>query len=246
MARGGRWLAVCLMCCVAVLVELPSATSADPACTDTWTGDASDGLWQSAANWSTESTPSSSDVACIGSGVTVHVTGGANQAAVLKDEGTLDISGGSFELASSTEASSVESLTLGGGTLTGAGTLDVSGSLSWMGGTMSGSGATVLESGATGSINPGSGSSVGLTERTLTNHGSLTWSTGSVEGRSDAEIDNSGTFEADADVSAGSYPYYGLLNRDGSDVWLHNTGTIKKAAGSEFTRSSFRSITKEP
>ncbi len=75
-------------------------------------------------------------------------------------------------LLSSTEASSAESLTLSGGTLTGAGTLDVSESLSWMGGTMSGSGATVLESGSTGSINPGSGGSAALTERTLTNRGS--------------------------------------------------------------------------
>jgi len=72
--RGGRLTAVCLACSVVGLAALPAATSADPSCTDTWTGDAGDGLWQTAGNWSTESAPSSSDVACIGSGVTVHIT----------------------------------------------------------------------------------------------------------------------------------------------------------------------------
>jgi YD repeat-containing protein len=221
------------------LVALPAATSADPTCTDTWTGGASDGLWQSAGNWST-GVPSSSDVACIGSGVSVQVSGGTNQVGSVQDEGALTISGGSLELTDASNASSVTSLELQGGSLTGAGTLDVSEGLSWTGGTMSGSGSTVLESGSTSSINPGSGSSVALTERTLTNHGTLTWSTGSVEGRSDAEIDNSGTLVANAQVSAGSYPYYGLLNKDGSDVWLESTGTVKKEAGSEFTQIQFQ------
>ena len=100
---------------------------------------------------------------------------------------------------------------------------------------MSGSGATVLESGATGSINPGSGSSVALTERELVNHGTMTWSSGSVEGRSNAELDNSGTFVANASVSAGEWTGRGLLNSDGSNVWLHNTGIVKKTEHGEFT-----------
>jgi len=234
--RGGRLTAVCLACSVVGLAALPAATSADPSCTDTWTGDAGDGLWQTAGNWSTESAPSSSDVACIGSGVTVHITEGTNQAALLKDEGTLEISGGSLELASATEASSVESLTLSGGTLTGAGELDVAGSLSWTGGSMTGSGKTVLEAGVAGSIDPGVGNAVALTERELVNKGTLTWSSGSVEGRSDAEIDNSGTFVANASVPVYEWWEHGLLNEDGSNVWLHNTGTVKKTANSEYTQ----------
>ena len=236
MVSGVRWLAVCLVCCVAGLVALQAATWADPTCTDTWTGVAGDGLWQSAGNWSTESVPSSSDVACIGSGVTVHVTGGTNQAGVLTDEGTLVVSGGSLELASSTEASSVESLTLDGGTLTGANEIDVSGSLSWTAGSMSGSGKTVLESGATGSIDPGVGNAVALTERELVNEGTLAWSTGSVEGRSDAELDNKAMFVANASVPVSEWSTHGLLNKDGSNVWLDNTGTVKKTENSEYTQ----------
>ena len=222
------------------LVVLPASTIADPSCTDTWTGGAGTEVWQTAANWSTGSVPGSGDIACVGSGVTVQVTGGSNQAASLQDEGGLDISGGSLELTSSSEASSTASLTVSGGTLTGAAELDVSGSFSWTGGAMTGTGKTVLEAGATGSIDPGSGSAVSLSGRDLVNRGTLTWSSGSVEGRDSAEIDNSGTLEADADASGGEWSERGLLNSDGSDVWLYNTGVVKKAAGSVFTQIQFQ------
>jgi RHS repeat-associated protein len=236
----GRYAAVGVLVVGMAFAALPGSTSADPSCTDTWTGTAGDASWQTAENWSTDSVPGSGDVACIGLGTTVHVTGGANQAAVLKDEGTLEISGGSLELVSSTEVSSVESLMLSGGTLTGAGALDVSGTLSWTGGTMSGSGKTVLESGTTGTINPGSGSAVGLTERELTNAGTLTLSSGSVEGRSNAEIDNSGTLIVNSEAPGYEWWEHGLLNSDGSNVWLDNTGTVKKASGGEFSQIQFQ------
>src|ERR1700691_1840844 len=222
------------------LAVVPASTIADPSCTDTWTGGAGTELWQTPANWSTGSAPGSSDIACIGSGVTVQVTAGTNQAGSLQDEGSLAVSGGSLELAGSSEASSVASLTLSGGLLTGAAELQVSGSFAWTGGTMSGSGSTVLGSSATGSIDPGSGAAVALTERTLSNHGDLTWSTGSVEGRDSAEIDNSGTLDANADASGGEWWEHGLLKSDGSDVWLYNTGTIKKSSGSLFTQIQFQ------
>jgi len=50
--------------------------------------------------------------------------------------------------------------------------------------------------------------------------GTLTWSSGSVEGRSDAEIDNSGTFVANASVPSMNGGARSL-NEDGSNVWLH-------------------------
>jgi len=236
-ASGVGLLTVVLL---GMLILVPGRTAADPTCTDSWTGAAGDGLWRTAENWSTSAVPDSSDVVCIGSGVTVRVTGGADQAGVLSDEGILEISGGSLELASSTEVSRVESLTLSSGTLTGADTLEVSGSLSWTGGSMTGAGATTLEPDATGSIDPAAEGSVALTERKLINEGALTWSSGSVEGRSDAEIDNSGTFEANADEAPWELSYRGLVNGDGSDVWFENTGTLKKSVGSEYTGIQFQ------
>ena len=124
----GWYVAVGVVAAVVGLAVLPSVTSADPTCTVTWTGDAGDGLWQTAENWSTDSVPGSSDVACIGSGATVHVTGGSNQVGTVLDEGTLDISGGSLELTGS-ELSTAVTVALSSGSLTGAGELDVSGSI---------------------------------------------------------------------------------------------------------------------
>ena len=105
---------------------------------------------------------------------------------------------------------------------------------------MTGSGKTVLDSGATGSIDPGSGSAVALTERELVNEGTLTWSSGSVEGRSNAEIDNSGTLIVNAQAPGYEWWEHGLLNEDDSNVWVHNAGTIKKTAGGEFTQIQFQ------
>ncbi len=239
--------AVRVLGCFATLLlttlALTSANAwAEPLCTDTWTGPG-EGTWQTAADWSAEHVPTSSDVACIGSGKTVKVTTGTDQSGVVQGEGALAISGGSLELTNSLaeEASRIHSLMLEGGTLTGAATLNVSAAFSWTGGTMSGAGSTVLESGVTsGSINPGVGNVVSLTKRTLTNNGTLTWSTGSVEGRSNAEIDNGGTLNANADVSGAFWSSHGLLNSDGSNVWLENTGTVRKTAGTEFTQIQFQ------
>ncbi len=231
-------MACLLALAITVMVALPAATSADSSCTDTWTGDAGDGVWQSAENWSSGSVPDVGDIACIEAGTTVHVTGASNVVGVLEDHGGLVLSGGSLEIASTSEASSVASLSVEGGTLTGAGSLDVSGSFVWSGGTLSGSGETVLGSGVSGSI--AAGGAVALTERKLVNEGSLTWSSGSVEGRSNAEIDNSGTFEVNADVPAWEISSSGLLNMDGSDVWIHNTGTVKKSSGSQYTQIGFQ------
>jgi antigen 43 len=161
-ARSRRLLLGLLACAVAfVLALIPSTTLADPSCTDSWTGAASDGLWQTAGNWSTEAVPSSSDVACIGPGTTVHLTGGVNHASVLlDDEGTLQISGGSLELTSTGAPSAVGTLALSGGSLSGPAAVDVVNSLNWTGGMMTGSGSTSLLAPATGTIDPGSESSL--------------------------------------------------------------------------------------
>src|ERR1700735_3644247 len=147
-SAGGQPGAVAAVGVARGLVGCPAVAAAEPACTDTWTGGAGNGLWQSAGNWSTASVPSSSDVACIGSGTTVQVTTSSDHAGVLEDSGSLTISGGSLELTSSSTASSVASLSMQGGALTGAGSLHVSSSLSWTKAvTMSGTGSTVLQSG---------------------------------------------------------------------------------------------------
>ncbi len=235
-ARLGGRLAIFMVAVLALW--LPASTSADGGCTATWTGDAGDGSWQSPGNWSTDAEPGSSDVVCVGAGATVTVTGTA-QASVLKVEGALVVASGVLRVGGS-EASSVHELTVSGGELTGVGTLDVSGSLSWTAGSMSGSGETVLEAGGVGLIDPGSGNAVSLSERDLVNRGTLTWGSGSVYGSDSAEIDNAGTLDADSQVSASGWESHGLIDSDGSAVWLDNTGVVKKAAGDEYTTIQFQ------
>jgi RHS repeat-associated protein len=205
---------------------LPVVASAAE-CTDTWIGPA-EGTWQTAVNWSALHVPTSSDVACIGSGKKVKVTEGTNQVAVVQGEGTLAISGGSLELtrSPSEEVSNVTFLTVSGGTLTGVGKLNISGSLTWTGGTMSGTGSTVVSSGATGSISGG----VTQTERTLVNNGTLTFSANFITMRSGATLENAGTFNANSE-GAGIGP-----EGTGTAPKIINTGTFQKTQGTGETK----------
>jgi hypothetical protein len=109
-----------------VLVFSTASASAEPVCTDTWTGP-SEAEWTIAGDWSTGKVPTSSDDACIGSGKTVEVTGSVNQTGVVQDAGMLVIRG-TLEVANTLEASSIASLSIKGGKLTGAGEVQVTGS----------------------------------------------------------------------------------------------------------------------
>jgi PKD repeat protein len=201
-------------------------------CTDTWTGEAGGDSWETAGNWSAEAVPTSDDVACIGSGTTVHVTAGDNTAGRLKDEGSLVVSGGTLEVANATTPSSVASLTVGGGTLTGAAEVDVSEALTWTEGTMSGSGKTVLEPGVSSKINPFTW--VTLSERELVNQGILSWESGAIVTSAGAEISNEATFYADDDGPHCTYGCDGTgISVESGSVSFENTasGKITKEAG---------------
>lgn len=205
------------------LVVAPAGASAESICTDTRTGP-SEGEWQVASDWSTGKVPSSSDVACVGSGKTVKVTTGSDVAGVLQGEGSVTVSGGSLELTNTLEGSTIYTLRLTGGTLTGAGTLKVSGSLSWTSGTMSGSGSTVLSSSTTGTKEEST--EVFLAQRMLVNEGTFTLSKGIIKMREGAELKNTGTFIANA---AGTV----LSAGTGAAPLFLNTGTLRKTSSGE-------------
>ncbi len=219
-----------------MFVGLSGVAGAEPTCTDTWTGGAGDGLWQSAGNWSTASVPSSSDVACIGSGTTVQVTTGSARAGVLEAGGSLTISGGSLELASSSTPSSVASLSLQGGALMGTGSLHVSGSLSWTkAATMSGTGSTVLQSGAAGTIELAAGERATLEGRALVNEGTLTFATGTIAMSAGARIASSGTFKANSQTTSYGSQIEIPSGSGGVAPSFVNTGTFEKTAGTGTT-----------
>ena len=230
--RLGRSIGLLIVLLVAVMVLAPAGASAEPLCTDTWTGPA-EGTWQTAANWSTGKVPSSTDVACIEAGKTVKVTEGANQTGVVQGEGTLVISGGSLEVTNALEASSIHSLTQSGGTLKGSGEVDVTGSFSGgNSGYLEGAGSTVIKPGASGSIV--NESFLYLAKRTLVNEGSLTIPLkAGIVGKEGATIVNRGTFTVNGQGEA-----QGLFVESGGAT-LTNTGTLQKTEGTGTTPIRF-------
>ncbi|MGH2853538.1 MAG: DUF6531 domain-containing protein [Solirubrobacteraceae bacterium] len=212
---------------LAVLAVVPAGASAEPLCTDNWTGP-SEGAWQTASNWSTGKAPGSSDVVCIEAGRTVKVTGGTNQAGVLEDKGTVVIAGATLELVSALEVSRANVLTMEyGAVLTGAATLDVASSLSWsVESTMSGSGLTVIQSGASASIT----AHAKLVGRTLVNEGTLALEEETLTLSECARVENKGTFDANTQST------FGIDAGDTSSVRFVNSGTFQKTGGIGETR----------
>jgi RHS repeat-associated protein len=221
LSRKAVWLAG-LAALALMVLALPAMASA-AVCTDTYKGPA-EGLWQTAANWSAEHVPTSSDVACVGASETVKVTEGSNQAGVVQVEGTLVVSNGTLEVTNALEASTISRLTVNGGTLTGASTLNVSTSFLWEGGTMSGSGSTVLESGVSGTIEAGFDH---ISERSWVNNGTLAYKKGLIEAEKGAKITNSGTIKANSEWGTVLF----RIGSEGGSGSLVNTGTFEKTEG---------------
>ena len=108
--------------------ETPTPPTGGPSggpCDDTWTGGAGDGLWETGANWTTDSKPGPHDHACILTESTVTVTADANQVGWVTDQGTLVIVNHASLSINGPPISTFVNLTLSGGTLTGAGEVDV-------------------------------------------------------------------------------------------------------------------------
>ncbi len=201
-------------------MAVPELAAAESLCTDRW--EASEGTWQTAADWSEGRVPGSGDAACIGSGKAVRVIEGVNHAGVVQGEGTLLLAHGSLEVSNALEVSSLHGLSLSGGILTGAGTVDVSGSLTWEGGEMEGSGSTVIEAGATASL-----SNVYIEgSRVVVNEGTATYESNTFTMSESGVFENVGTFKANAESSPPAFRVQSGAPK------IVNTGLFEKTAGS--------------
>ncbi len=219
----GRNVGLLAVLLVGLFALVPAGASAEPLCTDTWTGPA-EGEWEANAYWSKGEVPSSSDVACIGTGKTAVIKAGHPLAGILEDKGSLVLSGGSLELtgALTEEPSSIASLTMSGGKLQGADQVDITGSFSgsnYSG--LDGSGAVVIESGATGTI---SSSTLDMEGATLKNEGTLTIKGGGYINGEHSILNNSGTLIVNTEEIR--------LQPSSSEATLVNTGTLEKTEGS--------------
>ncbi len=173
-------------------------------CTDTWVG-SSEGSWEEGSNWSSGSPPGAAAIACVGPGINVEFDEEAAQVGVLHDGGELDMLSGTLELIGGAEASSVGTLRLAqdAPTLTGAGSIYVTGRLEWRYGTMRGGGRTVIAPGASGVIEEGF-TPAQLIRRELVNEGTLALPAGLLEMSDGALLENKGTLEVNSQACAGA------------------------------------------
>jgi phage baseplate assembly protein gpV len=205
--------------------------------TNNWTGGAGDNKWASKGNWSLGRVPISSDSVCIASSfsastITISSLASVNQiisalsgaASILFTGGPLTISGSADFYADTNmqsgvltlnDFSNMETFELSGGTLTGAGTLFVSGLLTWSGGAMCSNYSTSAKACAAPTQGPS----------TTDANGGLALPSGSVtlNGRL---LNNAGT----ATVS-------------GESITLLNSATIRNRTGATWNQTSNANIT---
>jgi hypothetical protein len=140
--------------------------------------------------------------------------------------GTLSITGGTASLPTGASAS-VQNLALSSGALNGAGSLTVTGQLSWTGGTMSGTGQTV----AKGSLAVvATGAYPTLDGRTLDNQGSATCTIANYQ----FYLQNGATVINEA-AATWDFQTNGNLSLGGGTATFTNHGLLKKSAGTGTT-----------
>ncbi len=159
------------------LLFAPSAEAA-PDCTKEFVA----GAWTSASSWAPNGVPAATDVVCIPAGRTATFASGGASVKGLAGAGGLTISGGTLSV---TGDASIQTLAIASGTLGGTGTIDVTGTLTWSGGTMSDAGTTRIAAGAT-LVSEGTSTVFLASGRRIEN-------AGTVDLRSDRTISGSGT-----------------------------------------------------
>ncbi len=160
-----------------------------------------------------------------GSG-TIQVGGGTvllQAGSSFTPTGPTQISGGTLDVATGANAT-VQAIAMSSGVQQGTGTLTINGRLDWTAGTFSGTGLTD----ANGDASISGANLKDLSSRTLRLDGNSSWSgTGSLRMGSAAQINNTGTWDIQSDVSTGTL--------GGAAPSITNTGTIRKTAGAGTT-----------
>ncbi len=131
----------------------------------------------------------------------------------------LEFSGGTFSLEAGVDMTVPGTVSITGGTLTGAGDRTVEGLLTWSGGTMSGTGKTIADGGM---LMSGPGSVV-LDGRTIDNSGTAIWDPPIFFAGNGAVFNNTGIIDIIGD--AGGQAFITTVST------LNNTGTLRKSGG---------------
>ena len=190
--------------------------------------------WSNALNWTGNATPTANDHACIGVlGTTdpVLVDTSVTVKSVRSSQPVNVNSSLSVTATGIDEESTFTDMRVTG-TLAGAGTAIVTGTLDWAGGAMQDGGTT--RSTGTMIMDPGNyGYLILQTGRRLETTGTGAWRAGYVSGSVDVVWEQSGTFDLRGET--GSM----FLAASGNYAKLHNTGTLVKSAGSGATHMAF-------
>jgi hypothetical protein len=217
----------------AVLAALGPARAAPV----TWVGPGLS-FWDLAANWS-PGLPGAADDVLLGAFDTEFRTGNVTVLS-FTGSGQLRVSGGVLQ---NSQASSIGSLLLSGGSLGGTGGLAVAGASSWTGGTLFGTGSTSFAS----SLAITGAAGKGITGGRTVNAGNTTWGGNTGNGNNAITFANSSIFnntgsftDANAFAStmsgAGSFNNAGVFTKQSNTVTtlasvFNNTGTVEVAAG---------------
>ena len=195
-------------------------------------------FWDLAANWN-PGLPTAADDVLLGAANTEFRTGNVT---VLSFTGTgqLRVSGGILQ---NTQAASIGSLLLSGGSLGGTGSLGVAGASTWTGGQLFGTGTTTF--GDALSISGAAGKSI--TGGRTVNAGNTSWSGNTASGNNAITFANSSIFNntgsftdsnafASTMSGAGTFNNGGTFNKQANTVTtigsvFNNTGTVNVNAG---------------
>lgn len=152
--------------------------------------------------------------------VTVEGTSGTSAQVTVSSSGSMSVVSGSMV---------VSNLSLLGGLLTGAGSLEVSGAFNWEGtSTISGSGSLILGAKSEGLIHEYNESreSLILEEHTLINKGEVDFVDGTLYMSHGARLENAGTFDANSE------PHHIAIQKlGGATPLIVNVGVVTKTAG---------------
>ncbi|WP_457422988.1 beta strand repeat-containing protein [Roseateles sp. P5_E7] len=194
--------------------------------TFTFSSNVPNATWDLAGNWSPRFLPGVSDIAKLGAhDVTVRSAVDLSISS-FTGTGTLGVTGSSLSFAA---ASTIGTLNVSGGTLTGAGTLAVANASSWTGGTMSGTGSTTFSGELAIGALTGSTTQT-LVQRSLILDGGSKWAE-----RSTITLSNGATLTNNAGHTFDDQGYATKsITSSGAGNSFVNAGTYKKS-GAGFT-----------
>jgi uncharacterized repeat protein (TIGR01451 family) len=204
-------------------------------------------LWEDPANWDTNALPVATSRACIGSVFNVMLTSGAHTVDQFQSDGPLTLSGGSLTITGVSGGSLVNNtFTQSGGTLDGAGALNLIGLFTWSGGIQQGTGPTISNGGADITNLPVLRTRAMTFGANSTLHGSINHGQGAVinipTGANFTLFGPGSSFNFTEGGAASTLNVAGTLSKVSSGVSalqmaVHNSGTII----SSFARISFTS-----